>query len=286
MSTSRVPPLNRRTAIRQAIARALRTTVRIHPSHPLCPEPSPGALRSALDYNGKGRVDVYRFQDRQVLAYYATLPSKKLYERLLNTEVRVYDWKWKFTRLGDTDRGRLLKHMEGLAEGANPLFALPEPVVSKATDGGRYGVIVDTTHRLPWEPLCLFPLLDGPGPSWTCQSRESLGAGTKRSAHRRSASRPHLSNRGTQNSNKVDDADDEDEEEEEEEKLMDSIFDLVPRGPPPPTKIEQVSPADRTCSRIFELERCETLGEAAFVGVQTSLSPERPGDTHTPAKAL
>ncbi|KIO29289.1 hypothetical protein M407DRAFT_21512 [Tulasnella calospora MUT 4182] len=93
MSTSRVPPQNRRTVIRRAIVRALRTTVRIHPSHPLCPEPSPGALRPALDYSGKGKIDVYRYQDRKVLAYYATLPSQKLYERLLNTEVIVYDWK-------------------------------------------------------------------------------------------------------------------------------------------------------------------------------------------------
>lgn len=68
-------------------------------------------------FSGNGSIDVYRYQDKQVLAYYATLPSKRLYERLLNTEVGVYGWKWKCRKLEGSDRERLVIQMEGLAEG-------------------------------------------------------------------------------------------------------------------------------------------------------------------------
>ncbi|KAG8913130.1 hypothetical protein FRC00_002975, partial [Tulasnella sp. 408] len=72
----------------------------------------------------------------------------------------------------------------------------------------------------------------------------------------------------SRSSNQVEDAD----EEEEEETLLSSILDLVPSGPPPSIKIDQPSASDRACARIFELERRETLGEAAFIGIPTSLA--------------
>lgn len=80
-------------------------------------------LRLTLTISGKGKIDVYRYQDRQALAYYATLPSLKLYEHLLKTEIDICDWEWRSTRLGRSDRERLLKHLEGLAEGEVVFFA-------------------------------------------------------------------------------------------------------------------------------------------------------------------
>lgn len=128
--------------------------------------------------------------------------------------------------------------------------------------------IVNATPCLPWEPLCLFPLFDAPGSTWTRRSRSTLRARTVHSAQTRSASGKHLSDLGSRNSNQVDHAD----EEEEEETLLSSILDLVPNGPPPSIRNDQPSAADRACARIFELERRETLGEAAFIGIQTSLA--------------
>ncbi|KAG8955406.1 hypothetical protein FRC04_008757 [Tulasnella sp. 424] len=258
MSTAKTPSMKRRAVVRQAIFKALRTTVRIHLSHPLCPEPSPEALKSALNYSGNGSIDVYRYQDKQVLAYYATLPSKKLYERLLNTEVGVYSWKWKYG---------------GLAEGANPLFALPEPIHSRAADGGPYGVITNATPLLPWEPLCLFPLLDPPGPSWICHSRKSLGEANKYPAHKRRASGLRSSYHGTQSLNRPDEIYEEEYEEEEEE-LTRSILDLVPRDPIPSITLDPENDNDRKCAREFEKERQHTLGVAAFIGLQAPIPPK------------
>ncbi|KAG8989056.1 hypothetical protein FRB90_002425 [Tulasnella sp. 427] len=176
VNTLSEPHPSRQAIINETVTRTIRTTVKLHPENPLCPEPWPSIIKKCLCYRGKGTIEVYRYEKGEVLAYYVTVPSTRARDRLLNTRLNICGWKWTSSRLDASDRRLLSNQLVGLAEGHNSLFALPEPV-EKVNESK---VVINPTPLLPWEPLCLFPILDISSPSWELEGSKKANKSKRR----------------------------------------------------------------------------------------------------------